>query len=465
MMPPRQLLRFAARNALRNRRHFLMSSLGIAVGIAAFAFFLGLSSGVRRVVLGQIFPLERVEVVAPTASLLGMDASKRLDDAVVAALRARPEVAEVVPRMAMVFPATGRGGLGGRHMAVEVGGFLDGISPSFVAGEEFAARFREAVDPADLPACSAALRCPDSDFQYCDRSDLRCHRRVPAIVSPKLLELYNGQLARAHGLPILPEGSFHQVVQAFGGWGKMRFTILLGDTMMSGTNRNVRAPLRQVEAVVVGVSDKAMDLGLTVPIGYVRAWNREYVGEAAAKAYSSIVVVLRDKDQLAPLAAWLKQAHGLQLKDSQGERFGTVIFIVTVLFLVISFVVVGISAINIAHNFFMQVSERRKEIGVLRAVGATRADVRGLILGEAAFIGIIGGLLGLGTAIAAGWGIDMVSRHFLPDFPFKPETYFHFHWWILTGGLLFSVIFCVLGGYLPARRAAAMEPAQALAQH
>jgi ABC-type antimicrobial peptide transport system permease subunit len=55
--------------------------------------------------------------------------------------------------------------------------------------------------------------------------------------------------------------------------------------------------------------------------------------------------------------------------------------------------------------------------------------------------------------------------HYLPRFPYKPDSWFHFKWWIVLGGLACSTGFSVLGGYLPARRASTMEPAQALTQN
>jgi ABC-type antimicrobial peptide transport system permease subunit len=178
-----------------------------------------------------------------------------------------------------------------------------------------------------------------------------------------------------------------------------------------------------------------------------------------------VIVTLKDKDDVAPFSAWLQNELDLRLEDSMGERLGTAIFIITTLFVLISFIIVSISAINIAHNFFMQVSERRREIGVLRAVGATRADVRFIILGEAALIGVTGGVIGIALAWLAATGVDFASARLLPPFPFKPETYFDFQPWILGGGLLFATLFCVLGGFLPARKASLMEPAQALAQN
>src|SRR5690242_14962178 len=120
------------------------------------------------------------------------------------------------------------------------------------------------------------------------------------------------------------------------------------------------------------------------------------------------------------------------------------------------------SAVNIAHTFFMLISDRKREIGILRAVGATKADVRRIILGEAAAVGAVAGALGIAIGVLASLVIDFLSRRFVPDFPFKPDSYFLFTPTLLGGALVFAVLFCVLGAYLPARRAAELQPAQAL---
>ncbi|HUS31608.1 MAG TPA: ABC transporter permease, partial [Kofleriaceae bacterium] len=112
-----------------------------------------------------------------------------------------------------------------------------------------------------------------------------------------------------------------------------------------------------------------------------------------------------------------------------------------------------------------QVTDRRRELGLLRALGATKSDVLLVVLGEASVIGLIGGVLGVLLGMGIASGIDYASAHYLPRFPYKPATWFNFKWWIWGGGLACSVGFAVLGGYLPARRAATMEPAQALSQN
>lgn len=468
MMPLANMARIVVRNTLRSPKHFILSAFGIVVGIASFVFFLGLSMGVRNVVLGEIFPLEQVEVVAPRASIFGQDLRRRIDDGVVEQIRSRPEVADAIPRMSVAFPATGRAWFEGRNINFEVGGFADGIAPSFVADERFASLFQDwesAEHKAAQEPCGPApeYTCADPSRYYCDQRDRKCHHRVPVLIAPTLLELYNSQFASSHGLPMI--GEMEQFIAERGGLGKMRFYIGLGDTMVAGSNIHIdQSRQREVQGMLIGISPKAMPIGMTLPIEYVRRWNQEFAGEEAAASYSSVVVQLADKDQLAPFAAWLQSDLNLRLEDSMGERFATAIFIVTTLFVFISFVIVSISAINIAHNFFMQVSERRREMGVLRAVGATRADIRLIVLAEAALIGIVGGLIGIALAMGAGWAVDAASRAWLPPFPFKPETYFDYQGWILGGGLLFSILFCVIGGFLPARKAARVPPAQALAQ-
>jgi putative ABC transport system permease protein len=306
--------------------------------------------------------------------------------------------------------------------------------------------------------------CPDPDEYYCDSIDNRCHHRVPVVMSPTMIELYNGQFAKSHGLPIA-DTDFVKFVTQRGGLSAMRFSIGLGLTTIAGSNTSIQHRPRRVEAVLVGISAKAMPIGMTMPIQYIERWNREFQGEEAATTYSSIIVTLNDKTKIAPFAQWLQDTQDLRLEDSLGEKFATVLFVVRLVLVLISLVIIGISAINIAHNFFMQVTERRRELGLLRAIGATQRDVQLVVLGEAGLIGLIGGVLGVMFGIAMAKGVDYMSNHYLPRFPYKPETWFHFSWWIWTGGLVCAAGFAVLGGFLPARRASKMEPAQALSQN
>ena len=307
--------------------------------------------------------------------------------------------------------------------------------------------------------------CPDPDVYYCDDTERVCKHRVPVVLSSTVVELYNNQFAKSHGMPMADQNLVNFLIQSRG-LSAMRFSIGLGNTTIAGTSTMTKKRPRRVEAVVVGVSSRAMQVGVTMPIQYITRWNKEYMGEDAAGAYSSIIVKLKDRNQLAPFGEWLKDpAQGLRLEDNLGERFATVIFVIRLLFLIISIAILVIAIINIGHNFFIQVSERKREIGIMRAVGATETDVQLIVLGEAALIGIVGGVLGIGLALGIGAGWNAYASANIPRFPFKPDSWFEFKTWIWGSALGFSTLFCILGGYLPARRAAKMEPAQALAQN
>ncbi|HEY0138147.1 MAG TPA: ABC transporter permease, partial [Nannocystis sp.] len=91
-----------------------------------------------------------------------------------------------------------------------------------------------------------------------------------------------------------------------------------------------------------------------------------------------------------------------------------------------------------------------------------RGDIRLIILGEASCVGLAAGTVGVLLAYAASLGFDAVSASYVPDFPYKPTTYFVFSADLVALALAFAAGFCVLGAYLPARRASRMDPAAVL---
>jgi putative ABC transport system permease protein len=100
----------------------------------------------------------------------------------------------------------------------------------------------------------------------------------------------------------------------------------------------------------------------------------------------------------------------------------------------------------------VSVSERTREVGLLKAVGVSRSQIVWVFLLEAALISTAGGLLGL----AAGIGAGELIQHLLPDFPATPPM------WAVVAALAVSVSVGLLFGSLPARRAAGLDPVEAL---
>ena len=214
---------------------------------------------------------------------------------------------------------------------------------------------------------------------------------------------------------------------------------------------------------VIGFSSKALDFGLTVPIEHVRSLNRRFMGREAASTYDTFVLETAGNEDMSGLIAAL-EARGFELsrKSRDARKAADLLFILTLVFGFISLVIVGIAAVNITHTFLVIVSERRYEIGVLRALGATRGDIRRIVLGEAVLVGIVGGALGVGIAFLASSLANWAASQALTGVPFKLDDFFVYDPMILAAALAFSIIFCVLGAWVPARRASRVDPARVL---
>ena len=134
---------------------------------------------------------------------------------------------------------------------------------------------------------------------------------------------------------------------------------------------------------------------------------------------------------------------------AQFDRIGAQIFLATVALAAVSLLIGGI---GIANVMVISVTERTREIGVRRAIGAQQADVRGQFLIEAALLSGAGGLIGVMLATIVG----VIASLLAPAFPSTPPL------WAVVAGLVTSVGVGVAAGYLPARQASRLDPVEAL---
>jgi putative ABC transport system permease protein len=126
-----------------------------------------------------------------------------------------------------------------------------------------------------------------------------------------------------------------------------------------------------------------------------------------------------------------------------------------------------VAAIGIANTMAMSILERTREIGLMKAVGATNRDVLAIFLGEAAGIGFIGGAGGVLFGWLAGQGLNVVALVYLAQQAaqqggFPPSVAVYTPIWLPVFVLLFSIFIGMVSGLYPALRAATMIPVQAL---
>jgi putative ABC transport system permease protein len=134
------------------------------------------------------------------------------------------------------------------------------------------------------------------------------------------------------------------------------------------------------------------------------------------------------------------------------EVFGNVMGVITLAVGAIAGISLLVGATGILTMMWIAVGERTAEIGLLRAVGATRAQVRALFLAEAAGLAGIGG----GVGVLAGILVGAVLRAAVPGLPVQTPAHF------VAAALLVSLATGLLSGVLPAARAAALDPIEAL---
>ena len=468
----------------RHTGHFLLASIGVIIGVATLLFFTSLGEGVRTTVLQDIFVIDRLEVVDPAADAGiraggSLFAGAGLTDRTIDRLQAVDGVQSAYPRMKLTFPSRSSGGedLIGESIGIEYIG--DGI-PTELA-EDDASNVLPFADLEAPTACSDDADCHDGmacsgdgqcqPLDCADDPDIctgesSCHAQldqcllpIPLVISPYLLEVYNGSihtaLGDAQGLPAdLPRLTEDMLVG-------FEFDIVFGESFV-GPRRGGDSLRRR--ARIVGFSDRAIQLGATMPIAYVERLNERFAGEEAADIYHSILVETERNEDVPAVTRYIQDEMGLELSDrhQQAERAGLLILLLTLLFNLIALIILVVAALNITHTFSMMVMRRRDELGLMRALGATRKKIALLVIGEATVVGLLAGLAASILAYVLSIGVDLAFDRYVGDFPFKPDTLFAWSPWMLALGLAVAILFCLVGAWLPARRASRVDPADAL---
>ena len=223
----------------------------------------------------------------------------------------------------------------------------------------------------------------------------------------------------------------------------------------------------RIDAPIVGIARYGVSGGLAGAT--LTLFSRDYAQDAflGEDAWNQVSIVadegvspddLRD-EVLALIGSGYEVATGEELQDEAADQLSTALGFINTFLLVFAFIALFVGTFIILNTFSMLVARRTKELALLRAIGASKAQITWSVVGEAFLLGLLGGVLGILLGIGVALGLRQllgVLGAELPagDLVLAPRT--------IIIGILVGVIVTVVAAWFPARRASQVPPVAAM---
>ncbi len=179
--------------------------------------------------------------------------------------------------------------------------------------------------------------------------------------------------------------------------------------------------------------------------------------------YSSVSVRVKNPAQIRATEDAIKKMGFNTFSILDATRSLQQFFAVLDLFLgIFGSLALAVASIGIVNTLVMAILERRREIGIMKAIGASDSDVKKLFFAEAGAMGILGGIVGVGLGWAIGQVINLGTNVYLKRQSLPPEHFWSVPWWLVGSAIVFAFIVSLVSGLYPAGRAARLDPVQAL---
>ncbi len=426
-----ELLRLVKNNLLRMKFRVMMTSAGVFIGTTAVILLMSLGAGLQRSVLAgfnDVGDLTEMTVNAPGDIFFAggstIQSDVVLNDQAIDSFRDMPGVVAATPVLRLQANAE-------LHLN-RLTGFtsIQGIDTA-----EYRKFGVEMASGGDTPGQWQAL--------------------VGARVADNF---FNNRTGEPGGDDLNLQGQTLQLVLT-------RFSTETGETV----ERTVR--LRVVG--VMAESGGERDFSIYMPLRNVENLNNWVNGQrsnASRDGYSQALV----KVETADMATAVEQE--ITRQGFFVFSFQSILSSINVIFLIIQIVVGSIgglalivAAFGIANTMIMSIYERTREIGLMKAVGATNRDVMLIFLAEAGTIGLIGGIGGVIFGVVLGQIGGYVGQQFLlaqiaqtGGSPEGVQSLVYTPLWLPLFAIIFAALVGVLSGIYPALRAIRLDPIAAL---
>ncbi|MDO5343815.1 MAG: ABC transporter permease [Candidatus Saccharibacteria bacterium] len=221
------------------------------------------------------------------------------------------------------------------------------------------------------------------------------------------------------------------------------------------------------ELTIVAVSKKSPDQATNTPNTYVSTGTAKELSEFATlgtdqyQKYVSVSATVVDGKNPEDVKKALKDELGLSAmtsKDVQGLLF-TFVNVLQGIVMGFGLLALVVSVFGIINTMYISVLERTQQIGLMKALGASKRDIGRLFRYEAAWVGFLGGALG----VLAAWGIGTALNPWISKSIGLGEHHLLvFQPLFAVGVVLVLMLVAIVAGFLPSRKAAKLDPIEAL---
>jgi len=415
-------------NLNRMRMRASLTAIGVAIGTAAVVLLISLGVGLQRSVseqLRSIGDLTQITVMPGSFGQARVDfssspsqkeESKPLDEEAVADFQSLPHVVAATPKIYLT---------GGALM--RLGSAV--ASPSIVG-----------IDPSQVE--KLGFKLVSGGFHL--KSNM-------ALAGAKVGESFTDAQSRETLPPIdLQDKSLVIILSKPGAEDKT-------------AAKNIR--IRIVGMLEETGGEEDFTLYLSLPdVEEMNKWMTGRKHGAYQEDYQSVLVKVDSSENVLDVQEKIQERGFLvfSLQDALRE-INTVFAIIQAILGGIGAIALLVAAFGIANTMIMAIYERTREIGIMKAIGATNRDVMRVFLAEAGAIGFVGGVLGVLIGFVAGRGIDFFAIAYLSRSGGQPPANIvHTPIWLIVFAVIFATAVGLISGIYPAMRAATLRPLVAL---
>jgi len=462
-MKLRDLTELAARNLREAVLRNSLTTLGIAVGVASLVAMLSLGVGLQELASTRLSRSGLFDAVFVTtqanmrafggpprvsADRVPTQPARKLDDDVRKQLAEIKNVVEVYPEVR--FPTevqfegeSYRTTVAGIPASARGDGAFDEMKGKFFSGAEANEAILQIELARDLSKQTDSLIGKDLVLRYAEKEPLPADASLAGTSAPNHSAANDGATSDAPasgGFSLVPRELKLRIIgvvetepaTGFGGFGRGRLLIPL----QIAQNLRIAQPTDMRE-MLRGNTGKPSYETLTVRV-------------SSPKAVQGVEDTI--KGMGFGTFSILDATKNLRL-------FFTVFDLLLGIFGSLALTVASLGIIN---TLVMAILERRREIGILKALGAADRDVRRLFFAEAGAMGLLGGVLGVGLGWAIGRALTFGTNLYLRRQELPPIDLSSIPWWMVASAIAFSFFVSLAAGMYPASRAARLDPVEAL---